>query len=55
MILILISLAFTVIPFNTSPEELGTKLPLCAGILVSVLIQEFIAARGTKRRQAVQD
>ncbi len=54
MILIIISLAFTVIPFNTSPEELGTKLPLCAGIVVSLIIQEIIAATGAKRRKSAQ-
>lgn len=50
MVLVLISLVFTVVPFG--PEELSTKLPLCAGTLVSVIIQEIIVATGARRRAA---
>lgn len=51
MILIIISLFFTVVPLNSSPEELGTKLPLCVGIAISVVIQEIIVALGAKKRK----
>ncbi|WP_177564987.1 amino acid permease [Allofournierella sp.] len=50
MALIVVSLIFTVVPMNTSPEELNTKIPLCVGILVSVVIQEILVAQGAKRR-----
>jgi len=51
MLLVLVSLLFTVVPMSADPEELGTKIPLLVGVLISVLIQEIIVARGAKKRK----
>lgn len=45
MTLLLISIIFSIVPLNTSPEELAGKLPVLAGTIVSVLIGEVIAIR----------
>lgn len=55
MILVIISLIFTVVPMNSSSEELGTKLPLLVGVIVSIIIQEILVARGTKKRAAASE
>lgn len=53
MILIIISLIFTIIPMNTSKAELTTKLPLLVGVLISILIQEILVSRSTKKHMEI--
>lgn len=50
LVIVLITLVFTVVPLNTSAEELDAKLPLLAGVVVSLVIQEVIVAHGKRAR-----
>lgn len=45
MVLLIISIIFSIVPLNFSSEELAGKLPVLAGTIVSILIGEIIAAR----------
>lgn len=55
MVLVIISLLFTMIPLNTSAEELETKIPLLLGVIISMVIQEIIVARGAKKRKLAKE
>lgn len=44
MVLLIISVIFSIIPLNSTPEELGEKMPILIGTLVAVVIGEIIAA-----------
>lgn len=45
MILLLISIIFSIVPLDLSPEEISSKLPVLAGTIISILIGEVIAIR----------
>jgi len=48
MALLIISVILSVIPLNSSSDELSSKLPLLIGTAVAVIIGEIIAARSGK-------
>jgi amino acid transporter len=48
MILIALSLIFTIMPFNLSTAELSAKIPLLLGTAFAVLISEYFAYRSAK-------
>lgn len=49
MVLLIISVVLSVIPLNTSDEELSAKLPLLIGTAAAVAVGEIIAARATRK------
>ena len=55
MILLLISIIFSIIPLDTSSEELSSKIPVLAGTIVSILIGEVIAMQSVKKNAAPQE
>lgn len=48
MILLIISVVFSIIPLDRTPEELSAKLPLLIGTLIAVAIGEIIALKAKK-------
>jgi amino acid transporter len=44
MILLIIAILFSCVPFNLSPEELAAKVPLTIGVVFAIVIGEIIAA-----------
>lgn len=54
MILLIISVIFSIIPLNSASEELGEKLPILIGTLVAVVIGEIIAAGAKSKNERKQ-
>lgn len=54
MILLIISVIFSIIPLNSTSEELGEKLPILIGTLVAVVIGEIIAAGAKSKNERKQ-
>ena len=54
MILLIISVIFSIVPLDTSAEELSEKLPLLIGTAVAILIGEIIAARAARKNHTVK-
>ena len=52
MILLLISIVFICVPMSLDPEELAEKLPLLAGVIISIVLGEIINAVSARRRKA---
>lgn len=50
MVLLIISVIFSVIPLSTDPAELSEKIPLLIGTIVAILIGEIIAAGAVKTK-----
>ncbi len=49
MVLLIISVVLSIVPLNTSAEELSEKMPLLIGTLIAVIIGEIIAAGAAKK------
>lgn len=49
MILLIVSIIFCCVPLDTSPEELGAKIPLTIGVLLAIIIGELISALSARR------
>ena len=54
MVLLIISVIFSIVPLDTSAEELGEKLPLLIGTVIAILIGEIIAARAARKNHSVK-
>lgn len=54
MILLIVSIIFSIVPLNMSADELSAKLPLLIGTIIAVAIGEIIAARAVayEKKQA---
>lgn len=48
MVLLIISIVFSIFPLDASPEEMTSKLPILAGTVISILIGEVIAMRSAE-------
>ncbi len=49
MVLLIISVIFSIVPLSSSPEELSEKIPLLIGTVVAIIIGEIIAAGAVKK------
>ncbi|MEE0967747.1 MAG: APC family permease [Clostridia bacterium] len=49
MVLLIISVVLSIIPLDTSSEELGEKMPILIGTIIAVIIGEIIAASAAKK------
>lgn len=49
MVLLLISVIFSIIPLSTDPAELSEKIPLLVGTVIAIIIGEIIAAGAVKK------
>ncbi len=49
VVLLIASILFSCVPFDTSPEELEAKLPLTIGVIAAVVIGEIVSAVSAKR------
>lgn len=54
MILLIISVIFSIVPLDASSEELGEKLPLLIGTAAAILIGEIIAARAVRKNSTAE-
>ncbi|MEK5268726.1 APC family permease [Weizmannia sp. FSL W8-0401] len=50
LIMLIASLFFTVVPLNTSSEELSLKLPLLIGTILAVVIGEIVVSQSMKQK-----
>ena len=55
MLLLIISVIFSIVPLSASPEELSEKIPLLIGTVVAIIIGEIIAAGAVKNEKIKGD
>lgn len=52
VLFLIISILFSIVPLDTSSEELIAKIPLAVGVVIAVIIGEIIAAKAVKNEKA---
>lgn len=55
MALLVVSIIFSIIPLDSSPEELASKIPILAGTVVAILIGEVIAMRAVNKNNVPKE
>ena len=48
MVLLIISVIFSIIPLSTDPAELSTKIPILTGTAVAILLGELLVIRSKR-------
>ncbi|MEG1500816.1 MAG: amino acid:proton antiporter, partial [Clostridiales bacterium] len=48
LVLLVLSIIFSILPLNLSPEELSSKLPVLIGTIAAVIIGEIVVTVSTK-------
>ena len=48
MVLLIVSVLFSIVPLANTPEEIATKIPLLVGTVIAIIIGEILAARSHK-------
>ena len=51
LVLLILSVVFSIVPLNTTPEELSGKLPILIGTVAAVLIGEAFVGRAAAQRK----
>lgn len=54
MVLLIISVIFSIVPLNFTSEELSSKLPLLIGTVIAIAIGEIIASRANKNKELIE-
>ena len=55
MVLLLISIIFSIVPLNMSQEELSSKIPLLIGTILTIIIGEIIAYQSVMKNKRLNN